>query len=437
MSTEIISGLLLIGSMIVFFTIGIPVAFAIGLSALIYELATPMGSLLIMPQRMINGIDSFVLMSIPFFVLVGELMNTGGITLRIFNFADDLIGHKKGGLAHVNVIASMIFSGMSGSAVGDASGLGAVEMDAMLKKGYTRDFSAAVTAASSTIGPIIPPSIPFVIYGSVTGVSIGKLLLAGAIPGILLGGCFIVYIAVLSKYRTFPEPHPSRVSFKLLIRDLIDSFPALFTPILLIGGIILGFFTPTEASAIACFYSIVLGIFIYKELKWSEVFKAFIRAAMISAQILFIISTASYLGVVLARAQVPQFIFSSFVSLYSDTNIYVVLIILNILLILIGTVMDTNPILIIICPILAPVASQLGIDPIHFGVVIVFNLMIALLTPPVGMVTYTICRVAKCSLDTYTRELLPFLAVLIIALIIITFFPIFSTFLPGLFFGAN
>jgi len=437
MSPEIVSGLLLIGSMIIFFAIGIPVAFAIGLSALLYELVTPMGSLLIMPQRMINGIDSFVLMSIPFFVLVGELMNTGGITLRIFNFADDLIGHKKAGLAHVNVIASMIFSGMSGSAVGDASGLGAVEMDAMVKKGYTRDFSAAVTAASSTIGPIIPPSIPFVIYGSVTGVSIGKLLLAGAIPGVILGGCFMLYIAILSRYRSFPDPHSSRISFKLLTKDLIDSAPALFTPILLIGGIVFGLFTPTEASAIACLYSIILGVFIYRELKWKEVFQAFSRAALISAQILFIISTASYLGVVLARAQVPQFIFSSFVSIYSGTNIYVVLIILNILLIIIGTVMDTNPILIIICPILAPVANQLGIDPIHFGVIIVFNLMIALLTPPVGMVSYTICRVAKCSLDTYTRELLPFLAVLVIALVIITFFPIFSTFLPSLFFGTN
>lgn len=437
MSPEIISGLVLIVSMLIFFAIGIPVAFAIGLSALLYELITPMGSLLIMPQRMFNGIDSFVLMSIPFFVLVGELMNTGGITLRIFNFADDLVGHKKAGLAHVNVIASMIFSGMSGSAVGDASGLGAVEMDAMLKKGYSRDFSAAVTAASSTIGPIIPPSIPFVIYGSVTGVSIGKLLLAGAIPGALLGGFFILYITILSKYRTFPKPHPVRISFRVLIKNLINSFPALFTPVLLIGGIIFGFFTPTEASAIACFYSIILGIFIYKEVKLREIIAAFVRAAVISAQILFIISAASYLGVVLARAQVPQFIFSSFVSLYSGTNIYVVLILLNILLILIGCIMDTNPILIIICPILAPVAQQLGIDPVHFGVIIVFNLMIALLTPPVGMVSYTICRVAKCPMDTYTRELLPFLAVLIIALLVITFFPIFSTFLPGLFFGTN
>jgi tripartite ATP-independent transporter DctM subunit len=435
-SAEIISGIALIGSMIVFFAIGMPVAFSIGLCALLYELIRPMGALVIMPQRMINGIDSFVLMAVPFFVLVGELMNTGGITRRIFNFADDLVGHKKGGLAYVNVIASMIFAGMSGSAVADASGLGAVEMEAMKKKGYDRDFSAAVTAASSTIGPIIPPSIPFVIYGSVTAVSIGKLLLGGAIPGLLLGGLFILYIFILARFREFPKPH-SRTRLKIIIIDFIKTFPALLTPGILVGGIIFGFFTPTEASAVACAYSIILGVFIYKELKWREVVRIFIRAALISAQILFIISAASYLGVVLARAQVPQFIFNSFFSLFSASNIYVVILVLNAMLIMIGCVMDTNPILIIICPILAPIAAQLGIDPIHFGVIIVFNLMIALLTPPVGMVTYTICRVAKCPMDTYTRELLPFLVVLIIALIIISFFPIFSTFLPGLFFGTN
>lgn len=436
MPVEIISGIVLIGSMIAFFAIGMPVAFSIGLCALLYELIKPMGALVIMPQRMINGIDSFVLMAIPFFVLVGELMNTGGITRRIFNFADDLVGHKKGGLAYVNVIASMIFAGMSGSAVADASGLGAVEMDAMTEKGYERDFSAAVTAASSTIGPIIPPSIPFVIYGSVTAVSIGQLLLGGAIPGLLLGGLFILYIAFLSKFRAFPKPH-SRTKLKIIIRDFAKTFPALLTPMILIGGIIFGFFTPTEASAVACVYSIILGVVIYKELKWHEVARAFIRAALISAQILFIVSVASYLGVVLARAQVPQFVFNSFISLFLGSNIYVVLLVLNAMLILIGCVVDTNPILIIICPILAPIAEQLGIDPIQFGVIVVFNLMIALLTPPVGMVTYTVCRVAKCPMDTYMRELFPFLIVLIIALILISFFPILSTFLPGLFFGTT
>ena len=265
MSTEIISGLLLIGSMIVFFTIGIPVAFAIGLSALIYELATPMGSLLIMPQKMINGIDSFVLMSIPFFVLVGELMNTGGITLRIFNFADDLIGHKKGGLAHVNVIASMIFSGMSGSAVGDASGLGAVEMDAMLKKGYTRDFSAAVTAASSTIGPIIPPSILFVVYAVTANTSIGALFLGGAVPGVLSGLAMIILIVILGKRQNW-EKSPVRASLKEVLIGTKDAILALIAPLIIVGGIISGIVTPTEAAVIAVLYSFVCGTFIFKEI---------------------------------------------------------------------------------------------------------------------------------------------------------------------------
>ena len=436
MSAEIISGIALIGSMIAFFAIGIPVAFSVGLCALLYELIRPMSALVIMPQRMINGIDSFILMAVPFFILVGELMNTGGVTRRIFNFADDLVGHKKGGLAYVNVIASMIFAGMSGSAVADASGLGAVEMKAMEEKGYDRGFSAAITAATSTIGPLIPPSIGFVIYGSVTAVSIGRLLLGGAIPGVMLGGLFMLYIFIIARFREFPKPH-SRTRLKIIIIDFIKTFPALLTPGILVGGIIFGFFTPTEASAVACMYSIILGVIIYKELKWREVVRAFIRAALISAQILFIVSAASYLGVVLARAQVPQFIFRSFISLYEAYNIYVVILILNAMLLVIGCFMDTNPILIIICPILAPIAEQLGIDPIHFGVIIVFNLMIALLTPPVGMVTFTICRVANCPMDTYTRELLPFLVVLIIGLIIVSLFPFFSTFLPGLFFGTN
>lgn len=437
MSIEMISGIALIGGMIIFFAIGMPVAFSIGLSALLFELIKPTGSLVIMPQRMINGIDSLVLMAVPFFVLVGELMNTGGVTKRIFNFADDLIGHKKGGLAYVNVIASMIFAGMSGSAVADASGLGAVEMKAMEEKGYTKEFSAAVTAASSTIGPIIPPSIPFVIYGSVTAVSIGRLLLGGAIPGFILGGLFLLYIAIISKYKKFPKPSHSRVRLKKLVSTLSDTLPALLTPIILVGGIIFGIFTPTEASAIACVYSIILGVVIYKELKFLDIVRAFIRAALISAQILFIISVAAYLGVVLAKAQVPQFIFNSFTTMSSTLNVYAVLLLLNILLIVIGCVIDTNPMLIIVCPILAPIAIQLGVDPIHFGVLIVFNLMIALLTPPVGMVTYTTCRVANCPLGSYTKELLPFLGVLIIGLILITLFPPLSTFLPNLFFGAH
>jgi len=437
MSVEIISGIVLIGTMTVFFALGMPVAFSIGLSALLYELIRPMGALVVMPQRMINGIDSFVLMAAPFFVLVGELMNTGGVTRRIFQFADDLVGHLKGGLAYVNVIASMIFAGMSGSAVADASGLGAVEMKAMEDRGYAKDFSAAVTAASSTIGPIIPPSIPFVIYGSVTAVSIGRLLLGGAIPGVMMGGLFMLYILILSRFRNFPKPHHSRVKLRIVIKDFINTFPALLTPIILVGGIIFGFFTPTEASAIACAYALILGVVIYKELQWRDVIRAFIRAAIISAQILFIISAASYLGVVLAKAQVPQFIFSSFLSLFEASNIYMVLLVLNGVLIVMGCVIDTNPMLIIVCPILAPVAVKLGIDPIHFGVVIVFNLMIALLTPPVGMVTYTTCRVANVPLDTYTRSLLPFLLVLIVGLIIISLFPPLSTFLPNLFFGID
>ncbi len=431
-----ISSLLLIGGMFVFFVLGVPVAFSIGLSALFYELVNPLGSLLAMPQRLVNGIDSFTLMAIPFFVLVGELMNLGGVTRNIFQFADGLVGHKKGGLARVNVVASMIFAGMSGSAVADASGLGAVEMKAMEENGYTKEFSAAVTAASSTIGPIIPPSIPFVIYGSVTSVSIGRLLLGGAIPGLMLGGLFLLYISWLGRRGKLPAPMHGRIPVRSILKELRSTAPALMTPVILIGGIVFGLFTPTEASAVACLYSIILGMIIYKELTFKDVVRSFVKAALISAQILFIISTAAYLGLILAKAQIPQIIFNSFVNLFQASNLVVVLFVLNVLLLVIGCVIDTNPMLIIICPILAPIAAELGIDATQFGVIIVFNLMIALLTPPVGMVTYTTCRVANCPIDRYTKALLPFLGVLVCGLVLVNLVPALSTFLPNLLIGG-
>ncbi|MDD3997264.1 MAG: TRAP transporter large permease [Sphaerochaetaceae bacterium] len=431
-----LSSIILIGGMFIFFVLGVPVAFSIGLSALVYELINPLGSLLAMPQRLINGVDSFTLMAIPFFVLVGELMNMGGVTRNIFSFADGLVGHKKGGLARVNVVASMIFAGMSGSAVADASGLGAVEMKAMQENGYSKEFSAAVTAASSTIGPIFPPSITFVIYGSVTSVSIGRLLLGGAVPALMLGGLFLLYISFLAKFGKLPQPAHGKIPLRDVFKDLKNTAPALLTPIILIGGIIFGFFTPTEASAIACLYSLILGLFVYKELTLKDIAKAFVRAALTTAQIMFIISTAAYLGLILAKAQIPQIVFSSFINLFEASNKFIVLLILNVLLLIIGTVIDTNPMLIIICPILAPIAAELGIDATHFGVIIVFNLMIALLTPPVGMVTYTTCRVAQCPMDTYTKALLPWLGVLIVGLILVNVFPFLSTFVPNLFLGA-
>jgi tripartite ATP-independent transporter DctM subunit len=430
-------GIFLIGVLVVLIAIGLPIAFAMALSALCFVTVFPMGPLIVMPQRMTNGIDSFVLMAVPFFVLVGELMNTGGITNRIFKFANDLVGHFKCGLGYVNVLASMVFSGMSGSAVADASGLGAVEMRAMEEAGYDRSFSAAVTAASSTIGPLVPPSIPFVIYGSVTGVSIGRLLLAGAVPGVMLGGLFLLLLFGLSRFRAFPHDAEARFRLRAVVRDFWDAFPALMTPVILVGGIVAGLFTPTEASAIASFYALVLGRYIYRELTWKEAARAFVRAAMTSSQIMFIIAAAAFFGLVLAKAQIPQAVFGSFMSLYEQTNIYVVLVVINLALIAAGCVIDTNPILIIIVPILAPIAVQLGIDPVHFGVIVVYNIMIALLTPPVGMVTFTICRVANCRIDTYTVALLPFLGVMIVGLLLITFYPPISVFLPNLVMGPS
>jgi len=261
-------------------------------------------------------------------------------------------------------------------------------------------------------------------------------LLGGAIPGLMLGGLFLAYIAILGRFGKLPKPAHGKVPFRTIAKDLKNTAPALITPIILIGGIVFGFFTPTEASAIACLYSMILGLVIYKELSFKDVVKAFVKAALTSAQIMFIISTAAYLGLILAKAQIPQIIFNSFIDLFQASSTFLVLLILNILLLIIGCVIDTNPMLIIICPILAPIAAEMGIDATQFGVIIVFNLMIALLTPPVGMVTYTTCRVANCPLDTYTKALMPWLAVLVVGLILVNVFPFLSTFLPNLFLGS-
>lgn len=432
-----LSYIILFGSLIGLLVFGVPVAIAMLVSALAFLAIEPMGSLLSLPQRMVNGIDSFILMAVPFFVLVGELMNRGGVTRRIFSFADEIVGHLRCGLGHVNILASIIFSGMSGSAVADTSGLGSVEMRAMNDAGYDKEFSAALTAASSTIGPLIPPSIPFVIYGSVTETSIGRLLLAGALPGLVLAALFMLLLVLMSRFRTFPTRERASDYWPRIRSTAVSAGPALLTPIILVGGIVFGIFTPTEASAVASLYAFVLGKYIYRELTWRETLDAFVSSAMISCQIMFIIAAAAFFGLVLAKAQIPQSVFGSLVGLSEATSPIVVLLVLNVALLVAGSVIDINPLLIIVVPILAPVGIALGIDPIHFGVIIVFNLMIGLLTPPVGMVTFTICRIADIRITDYSVALVPFFLVMVLALVVITLVPEVSLYIPNLIMGER
>jgi C4-dicarboxylate transporter, DctM subunit len=411
--------------------LGVPIAVAMGLTAIVAILALADVSLLgAVAQRMYASTTSFTLLAIPFFILAGNLMNTGGMTQRIFDFAHALVGHVKGGLGQVNIVGSMIFAGMSGSALADAMGLGAIEIKAMTDAGYEKRFSAAVSAASSTIGPVIPPSIPLVIFGSMTGVSIGALFLGGVIPGLMMGAAMMVTVAIIAKRRNYPsEPRSTLANaFMRLGRGL----PALATPAIIMGGILTGWFTPTEASVVACAYALFLGMAVYRELKLSDLPRILLETANQTAQVMFIVAAAGLFGWVLTYLRVPDALIAGLTA-FSD-NKWVVLTIINLILLALGCFMEGIAIMLLTIPIFLPIILKLGIDPVHFGVVMTLNLMIGLLTPPVGMVLYAMSSVAKVSIVELTRELIPFIISILVALVLITYVPGFVTWLPGLFF---
>ena len=414
-------------SFIAFIIIRLPIGFALGFSSLIYLVGSDI-TLQVIPQIMITTFDSFVLLAIPLFMLAGQLMNSGGITDKIFSFANKLVGHIKGGLSHVNVVASMIFAGMSGSAVADAAGLGQIEIKAMVEEGFDPDFSAAITAASSTIGPIIPPSIPFVIYGSLTGTSIGALFIAGAIPGLLMGLFLMFTCYIISVKRGYPSH--KRASIKELAISFIKAVPSLLTPIIIIGGILFGVFTPTEAAAVAVIYALILGILIYKEIKLRDLLGILLDVGKNIASIMFIVSTATVFGWILTYQGIPQRIADLLLSI--THNIYLILLLINLLLLLVGCFMETIAAQLVLIPVLVPIIDTLGIDRVQFGVIITLNLMIGLITPPVGVCLYIVSNIAKISFERTVKATLPFVLVLIIVLMLITYIPSISTFLPKL-----
>ena len=417
----------LIGVLLLFIAAGFPVAFSIGLTSLLYCLKEGL-VLITIPQRMIAGIDNYAFLAVPFFILAGNLMNTGGITRRLFRFATSVVGFIPGGLGHANVVGSIIFAGMSGAAIADAGGLGTIEIKAMRDEGYDTDFSAAVTAASSTIGPIIPPSIPMILYAAFGGVSVGKLFMAGAVPGLLMGVSLMVMIYVMSVRRKYPVH--SRLDFKEIWLSLKDGILPLFTPIIILGGIMGGIFTPTEAAVVASAYALLLGIVVYREIKLSELPKIIMNTVVTTAIVLFIISAASIYGWLLAREQVPQTVAKMLFSI--TTNPHLVLLIMIGFLMIVGCFMETAASLIILVPILVPMTSQLGIDPLLFGLIMVFTLMLGLITPPVGVVLYLIADIAGISFERTVKATIPFLLPLIIVLLLIAFVPQIALFLPNL-----
>ena len=424
---------LMMGALLALMLLGFPVALSMGFTSVL-----TLGVLRgfadipwdILAQRIMYGVTNFTLLAIPFFILAGRLCNEAQITDRIFEFAKTMVGHFKGGLGHVNILASMIFAGMSGSAVADAGGLGNMEIKAMVDEGYDLEFSTAVTAASATIGPIIPPSIPMVIYGAMAGESVAKLLIAGFVPGLLMGAMLMGLLAVMAPWYGWNSK--PRASLAQMTAAAKRGVLPLLAPLILIGGIVTGIFTPTEAAAIAVGYALFMGV-LYRAFTWRSLLRVFKDSMLDTAIILFIVGASSVYSWVIARYQVTDAIVNWMGGLVSTPLVF--LLVVNIFLLLVGCFIDATPALFILVPIFMPMVKQFGIDPIHFGVVMVFNLMIGLVTPPVGTVLYTLNRVTGISLERISIAMLPWYIPLIITLVIIVLFPGISTWLPNAILG--
>jgi tripartite ATP-independent transporter DctM subunit len=405
-------------SLFLFFIVSkVPIAYSLFAASIYYMLAHHV-PLEMAVQRLAIGVDSFPLIAVPFFILAGAIMNTGGITRKIFSFADHLVGHLTGGLGHANILASVIFSGMSGAAIADAGGLGAIELNAMKEAGYDEDFSLAITGASSIIGPIIPPSIPAVIFAVTGGVSTGKLFAAGILPGLCMAVVMAVMVYCACRKANYAKRQRAR--FREIYLSFRDSVLALLSPVIILGGIITGIFTPTEAAIIAVFYSIAIG-FYYRTLKWKDIPPVLREALDITVSVFFIVAAASLFGLVLTISQVPQTLAASFIQLFP--NKYVALLMLNIFLLIVGCFMEPTAAIMILVPILLPVITALKIDPIHFGIIMILNLMIGLLTPPVGMVLYVLSSVSDVPFERIARVSFPYVVAMTGLLLVFTYVP--------------
>lgn len=407
--------------------IGMPIAVGIGVSSVVYIIFSQSVSLRIVPQMIANGLDSYNVIAIPFFILAAQIMNRGGVTDRLMEFAAKLVGHFKGGLAHVNILTSMLFAGMSGSAVADSAGLGQILIPTMNKKGYDPAYSAAVTAASSTIGPIIPPSVPIVIYGILSETSISKLFLAGAVPGFVMG----IAMMLLSYYLAVKHDYPREIKpkFQEIVKSFIRVIPAMLTPVIILGGMWGGIFSPTEAAAVAVGYAILQG-FLTRELKLKNLWVAVREATIYSAAIMFIVASATLFGWILTTEQIP-IRFSTWLLSITENPILILLMI-NVFLLLAGCFMEILAIILMTVPIFMPLIGTLGIDPVHFGVVMVLNLMIGLLTPPFGLSLYIAQDIAGISYIKAVKSILPYIGLMLILLMVITYVPGFVMFLPNL-----
>ncbi|WP_141722878.1 TRAP transporter large permease [Cellulosilyticum sp. I15G10I2] len=409
----------------------LPVAFCLLVAGLVLMQMTT-GSIIPaqVAQHMVRGVDSFPLMAIPFFCLAGELMNVGGISVRIVRFAKAFLGHVKGGLGYVTTVASMLFAGISGSAIADTTAIGSILLPIMEEEGYEKDEATALIIASGTIGPVIPPSMPMIIYGVIASVSVAKLFMGGIIPGILVGVGLMIVWTIRTRRRADIYRKGKKATWKERIQATKSAIWAIILPFVILGGVLSGVFTATEAGVVAVVYAVLVGFFGYKELKLKHIIPILQETAKSTASVMFVVGAATLAAYYITTAQIPAQLTHSLLSI--STNPYVIMLLINILLLLVGCVMDLTPALLILAPILIPIVTSLGLSPIYFGVVMVCNLCIGIITPPVGTVLYVGCGLSKLSIAEVVKPSLPYIAVMVIVLFIITYCPGLIMYIPNL-----
>lgn len=413
---------------LVLLLLGVPVAFSLGTSTIVY-LSLKGVAISLIAQRMFTGLDVFPFMAIPFFILAGNLMGTSGITKRLVHLSDVLVGYIRGGLAHVNIVSSMLFAGISGSALADIASIGAMLIPAMKEAGFDDDFSAGITAASAIVGPIIPPSIPFVIYALLSSTSVAGLFLGGMIPGILIGFSLMIITYFMARKRNYP--YRKIPTAKEIVQAFVQGIIPLIMPIIILGGILSGVFTATEASGIAVIYAIIVGFLVYKNIALKDFFNALVSTAKTTGVIFVIIACSNIFNWALVVEGIPQSMTYFVLQVFKDRTM--LLLAINIVLLIVGTFMEGTAAMIILVPILVRITSAYNVEPIMLGVIVVLNLMIGLLTPPVGLVLYAVCGISKLSLERVTKAVLPFLVVEVGVLILVTYIEPISMFLPRLF----
>ncbi|WP_264740915.1 TRAP transporter large permease [Cytobacillus firmus] len=421
-------GIILVGLFLVLMLIGVPIAFVIGIVALLGIFTVPYIPEVTVPMKMLNGIDSFVLLAVPLFILAANLMNSGKISQKLIDLSLAVVGHIRGGLAHANILVSMIFAGVSGAAQADTAGVGKILIPNMKKQGYDTETAVGVTAASSTIGVIIPPSIPMIIFAGLTNASVGALFLGGIIPGILVGLGMMLFVYIMALKKGYPRSQ--RASIQQFLKLVYETVPALITPIIIIGGIISGFFTATEAAAVASLYTLLISMFFYKTLKLSDLPKILMDTLALSSLSLFALAAASALGELMSYYQLSTMAQDFFVNNVGAKWVFILIIIAFFLFV--GTFMDAIPAMILFVPVILPTASQFGMDPVHLGLIVVMTLAIGLVTPPYGLCLLLAAKIGNLSIERSLTAVIPYILIVLAVLIFVAFFPDIAFFLPKL-----